>query len=39
VLGEAASAPVWAIFAFVLAGALAIYGVLQLAKHHPATSR
>ena len=39
VLGEAASAPTWSIFAFVLAGALAIYGVLQLAKHHPATSR
>jgi len=39
VLGEASSAPTWSIFAFVLAGALAIYGVLQLAKHHPATSR
>ncbi len=35
VLGEAASAPGWAIPAFVVAGALAIYGVLQLAKHHP----
>jgi drug/metabolite transporter (DMT)-like permease len=39
VLGEAAGAPTWSIFAFVLAGALAIYGVLQLAKHHPATTR
>lgn len=39
VLGEAAGAPVWAYFAFVLAGALAVYGVLQLAKHHPQTTR
>jgi drug/metabolite transporter (DMT)-like permease len=39
VLGEAASAPTWTSFAFIIAGAIAIYGVLQLAKHHPATSR
>jgi drug/metabolite transporter (DMT)-like permease len=39
VLGEAASAPVWAFFAFVIAGAIAIYGVFQLAKHHPQSSR
>jgi len=35
VLGEAAAAPLWAIVAFIIAGALAVYGVLQLAKHHP----
>jgi drug/metabolite transporter (DMT)-like permease len=35
ILGEAASAPFWAIPAFIVAGALAIYGVFQLAKHHP----
>jgi drug/metabolite transporter (DMT)-like permease len=39
VLGEASSAPLWALFAFLAAGALAIYGVLQLAKHHPQTTR
>ncbi|MCU1406152.1 MAG: multidrug transporter permease [Glaciihabitans sp.] len=39
VLGEAANAPTWAFFAFVAAGAIAIYGVLQLAKHHPQTNR
>lgn len=37
VLGEAASAPWWAVVAFVLAGALAIYGVMLLSKHHPQT--
>jgi drug/metabolite transporter (DMT)-like permease len=35
VLGEAAGAPLFAIIAFVVAGAIAIYGVFQLAKHHP----
>ena len=35
VLGEASHAPLWAIFAFVVAGGIAIYGVLLLAKHHP----
>ncbi|TAM70796.1 MAG: multidrug DMT transporter permease [Microbacteriaceae bacterium] len=35
VLDEAASAPLWAALVFVVAGALAIYGVFQLAKHHP----
>ena len=39
VLGEAAGAPAYAPFAFVIAGGLAIYGVLQLAKHHPQTHR
>lgn len=37
VLGEASGAPLWAAVAFVLSGIVAIYGVLQLAKHHPQT--
>jgi len=37
VLGEAATAPLWAIFAFVVAGAIAILGVVMLARHHPQT--
>lgn len=35
VLGEAAGAPPWAIVAFVLAAAAAIYGVISLSRHHP----
>ncbi len=35
VLDEAAGAPWWAMLGFVLTGAVAIYGVFQLAKHHP----
>ena len=35
VLGEAAGAPVWAIIAFVIAAAAAIWGVLSLSRHHP----
>ena len=35
VLGEASEAPVIAVIAFAVAGAVAIYGVFQLAKHHP----
>jgi hypothetical protein len=35
VLGEAAGAPWWAIVAFVLAAAAAIWGVLSLSRHHP----
>jgi drug/metabolite transporter (DMT)-like permease len=35
VLQEAAGAPPWEIVVFVVAGAIAIYGVFQLAKHHP----
>lgn len=35
VLGEAAATPPWAIMVFAAAGALAIWGVLQLARHHP----
>ena len=37
VLGEAQNAPLWAMFAFLVAGAIAIYGVFQLSKHHPQT--
>ena len=32
VLGEARSAPLWAGFAFAIAGILAIYGVIQLSR-------
>lgn len=35
VLGEAADAPPWVAAAFVIAGALAVTGVVQLARHHP----
>ncbi|GAB3577892.1 hypothetical protein GCM10027406_13180 [Leifsonia lichenia] len=35
ILDEAAGAPWWAMVGFVLSGAVAIYGVFQLAKHHP----
>lgn len=35
VLGEAATAPPWAIVAFVLAAGAAIYGVISLSRHHP----
>ncbi|MBM7472450.1 DMT family transporter [Subtercola frigoramans] len=35
VLGEAATAPIWAGFVFVIAGALAAYGVFQLARRAP----
>jgi hypothetical protein len=37
VLGEAAQVPLWALFIWVVAAALAVYGVFQLAKHHPQT--
>ncbi len=35
VLGEASEAPFLAVVAFAVAGAVAIYGVFELAKHHP----
>ncbi len=35
VLGEAAGAPWWAIIAFVVAGTVAIWGVISLSRHHP----
>jgi drug/metabolite transporter (DMT)-like permease len=39
VLGEAAGAPALSVLGFVVAGAVAIYGVFQLAKHHPQSTR
>ncbi|MFN3950561.1 DMT family transporter [Microbacterium sp.] len=35
VLGEASTAPAWALIGFVIAGAIATWGVIQLTKHHP----
>ncbi|GAA1444091.1 DMT family transporter [Leifsonia poae] len=35
ILDEAAQAPWWAMIGFVLTGAVAIYGVFMLARHHP----
>ncbi|HYI32241.1 MAG TPA: DMT family transporter [Glaciibacter sp.] len=35
VLGEASQAPLWAAITFVVAGAVAIWGVFLLAKYHP----
>ena len=35
VLGEASGAPPWAIVAFAAAGAMAVYGVTSLSRHHP----
>lgn len=35
VLGEAAGAPPWAIAAFILAAAAAIWGVISLSRNHP----
>ncbi|MEX1080296.1 MAG: DMT family transporter [Homoserinimonas sp.] len=35
VLNEAAGAPLFAVIGFVVAGTVAIYGVLELSKHHP----
>lgn len=35
VLGEAAQVPFWALLVWVVAAGLAIYGVFQLARHHP----
>lgn len=39
VLGEASNTPLWAALIWVVAGAVAIFGVFQLAKHHPQTHR
>ncbi|MBK4346638.1 DMT family transporter [Lacisediminihabitans sp. G11-30] len=39
VLREASNAEWWAIVAFIVAGALAVYGVFQLAKYHPQSQR
>jgi hypothetical protein len=38
VLNEAAGAPWWAMVGFAITGAVAIFGVFQLAKHHPQTA-
>jgi drug/metabolite transporter (DMT)-like permease len=35
VLGEAQNAPLWAIPAFLVSGGIAVFGVFQLARHHP----
>ncbi len=35
VLGEAAAAPLWVVILFVVAGAIAIWGVFSLARYHP----
>jgi hypothetical protein len=37
VLGEAQGAPVWVFFLWIVSAALAIFGVFQLARHHPQT--
>lgn len=39
VLQEASSAPLWATFVFLVAGALAVYGVFQLSKRQPEAPR
>lgn len=39
VLGEASTAPLWAVPVWIVAGAIAVFGVFQLARHHPQTHR
>lgn len=39
VLGEASGTPLWALVVWLLAGAVAVFGVFRLAKHHPQTHR
>jgi len=39
VLGETATAPPWAIAAWLASGTVAVVGVFQLARHHPQTRR
>jgi len=39
ILGEASAMPFWALAVSAVAGAVAIFGVFQLAKHHPQTHR
>jgi len=39
ILHEADGAPLWAIIAFIVTGAVAVFGVFQLAKHHPQMSQ
>ena len=35
VLGEAENAPLWVVVVFVIAGAIAVWGVFGLARYHP----
>lgn len=35
VLGEASNAPLWTFIGFAVAGAVAVWGVVQLARYHP----
>ena len=35
VLQEAAGAPLWVYISFAVVGAIAVWGVFQLARHHP----
>jgi hypothetical protein len=39
VLGEGAQTPVWVLFVWLASAALAVVGVVQLARHHPQTVR
>lgn len=39
VLGEASNAPWWAVLVWIPSAVLAVYGVFQLARHHPQTHR
>jgi hypothetical protein len=39
VLGEAQEAPLWVVPIWIAAGAVAVFGVFQLARHHPQTHR
>ena len=39
VLNEAAGAPLWAVISFVVSGAIAVVGVVGLAKFHPQTGQ
>lgn len=39
VLGEAAHAPLWAGFVFIIAGAVAVFGVIRLSRRRPATAQ
>ncbi|MDP3950854.1 MAG: multidrug DMT transporter permease, partial [Microbacterium sp.] len=35
ILGEASAAPTWVIYVFAVAGAIAVWGVVGLARYHP----
>lgn len=39
VLNEAANAPIWAVVCFIVSGAIAVVGVLGLARFHPQTGQ